>query len=67
MPIKLDKNKAKAELLTWSQMITMADDVFERDGQSPTGILIFLSAFQHFESIPENFTTIDMEKLSFIF
>ena len=48
-------------------MITMADDVFERDGQSPTGILIFLSAFQHFESIPENFTTIDMEKLSFIF
>ena len=66
MPLKLNSSKAKAELYTWSEMIALIDVAFERDGQSPEGIHTFLSSFKFFESIPETWTDVDMDKLSFV-
>ena len=65
--VRVDKNAEEPSNFTWTELVSEADFVFKRDGQSPQGIIHFLKALSKFDSVPDSCTPEEMQQFSILF
>ena len=65
--VRVDKNAEEPSNFTWTELVSEADFVFKRDGQSPQGIIHFLKALSKFDRVPDSCSPEEMQQFSILF